>query len=80
MTEAREQLVVGGTVAALSAADALAAAGRPVRLLMPRKGVGGGFLPMARGGVPLELGMRVQCENGWAVVRYFPPEGGQSRT
>ena len=57
MTDAR--LVVGGTVAALAAADALAAAGRPVRLLLPQRGVGGGFLPLERGGRRLELGMRV---------------------
>ncbi|SHF76752.1 hypothetical protein [Geodermatophilus nigrescens] len=57
MTE--PQLVVGGTVAALATADALAAAGRPVRLLLPRRGVGGGFLPLERDGRRLELGMRV---------------------
>jgi hypothetical protein len=59
MPEAPERLVVGGTIAALCLADALAGAGRPVRLLVPRKGVGGGFLPVQRGEVPLELGMRV---------------------
>jgi hypothetical protein len=53
------QVVVGGTVAALAAADALASRGRPVRLFLPRKGVGGGFTSMARGGHRLELGMRV---------------------
>lgn len=51
--------VLGGTIAALAAADALAAGGRPVRLLLPRKGVGGGFAPVERGGHRLELGMRV---------------------
>lgn len=59
MSEPAEQLVVGGTIAAVCAADALAARGRSVRLLLPRKGVGGGFLPVVRDGVPLELGMRV---------------------
>ncbi|MGY1813841.1 NAD(P)-binding protein [Blastococcus sp. SYSU D00820] len=53
------QLVVGGSVAALVAADALAAAGRPVRLLLPRRGIGGGFGPVERGGYRLELGMRL---------------------
>ncbi|MGY1820328.1 hypothetical protein [Geodermatophilus sp. SYSU D00079] len=53
------QVVVGGTVAALAAADALAARGREVRLFLPRKGVGGGFLPLVREGQSLELGMRV---------------------
>jgi hypothetical protein len=53
------QVVVGGTVAALAAADALAGRGRPVRLLLPRKGVGGGFTALERGGHRLELGMRV---------------------
>ncbi len=52
------QVVVGGSVAALATADALAAAGRPVRLLLPRRGVGSGFLPMERDGRRLELGMR----------------------
>jgi hypothetical protein len=51
------QVVVGGSVAALVAADALAAR-RPVRLLLPRRGVGGGFLPLERDGRRLELGMR----------------------
>jgi hypothetical protein len=53
------QVVVGGTVAALAAADAIAATGRPVRLLIPRTGVGGGFMPVERGGHVLERGMRV---------------------
>lgn len=51
--------VLGGTIAALAAADALAAGGRPVRLLLPRRGVGGGFAPVERDGHRLELGMRV---------------------
>jgi hypothetical protein len=55
----RTQVVVGGTVAALTAADAIAAEGRPVRLYLPRRGVGGGFLPLERGGRRLDLGMRV---------------------
>jgi hypothetical protein len=53
------QVVLGGTVAALAAADALAERGQSVRLLLPRKGVGGGFTALERGGHRLELGMRV---------------------
>jgi hypothetical protein len=53
------QVVVGGSVAALAAADALSARGREVRLLLPRRGVGGGFTAVERGGRRLELGMRV---------------------
>lgn len=53
------QVVVGGTLAALAAADALAASGRLVRLLLPRTGVGGGFMPVERDGRTLERGMRV---------------------
>ena len=49
----------GRAPAALAAADALAARGRQVRLFLPRKGVGGGFTSVARGGYRLELGMRV---------------------
>jgi hypothetical protein len=58
-TDASPQVVVGGTVAALAAADALAGQGRPTRLLLPRRGVGGGFVPVARDGRTLERGMRV---------------------
>ncbi|RBY79619.1 hypothetical protein DQ238_10550 [Geodermatophilus sp. TF02-6] len=53
------QVVVGGTVAALTAADALADRGRPTRLFLPRRGVGGGFVPLVRDGRTLERGMRV---------------------
>ncbi|MPQ98611.1 hypothetical protein GB931_11910 [Modestobacter sp. I12A-02628] len=66
------QVVVGGTVAALVAADALAATGRPVRLSLPRKGVGGGFMPVERDGHVLELGMRV-LELGYEGVGASPP-------
>jgi hypothetical protein len=66
------QVVVGGTLAALAAADALASLGRSVRLLLPRKGVGGGFLPMVREGQPLELGMRV-LELRYEGVGEAPP-------
>lgn len=51
--------VVGGSVAALVAADALAGAGRPVVLYLPERGVGGGFLPVEIAGRRLDLGPRV---------------------
>jgi hypothetical protein len=53
------QVVVGGTMAALIAADAIAAEGRSVRLLLPERGVGGGFAPIRRDGRVLELGVRL---------------------
>jgi hypothetical protein len=56
---AGETVVVGGTWAALVAADALATAGEPVRLLLPHRGVGGGFAPRVVHGRSLELGLRV---------------------
>jgi hypothetical protein len=57
--DARETVVVGGAWAALVAADRLAAAGEPVRLLLPTRGVGGGFASRRVGGRSLELGLRV---------------------
>jgi hypothetical protein len=54
-----ERTVVGGSVAALVAADTLAAAGRPVRLILPDRGVGGGFAAIRREGRTLELGVRL---------------------
>jgi hypothetical protein len=54
-----EQVVVGGTMAALVAADAIAAQGRQVRVLVPERGVGGGFAAMRRDGRTLELGVRL---------------------
>jgi hypothetical protein len=56
---ARPVTVVGGTVAALVAADAAARAGREVELYLPKKGVGGGFSPVKVGGRSLERGIRV---------------------
>ncbi len=50
--------ILGGSIASLVAADELSRAGRPVRLLLPRKGVGGGFAPLAKDGRPLERGLR----------------------
>lgn len=52
-------VVVGGSVAALAAADALAGRGRPVDLFLPERGIGGGFLPLERDGRRLDLGPRV---------------------
>lgn len=52
-------VIVGGQIAGLVAADALARAGRDVRLVLPARGAGGGFLPMERDGRRLELGVRV---------------------
>lgn len=51
-------VVVGGTVAALVAADAAARAGREVVLVLPRRGVGGGFAPLLVDGHRLDRGLR----------------------
>lgn len=56
---AAERVVVGGSIAALVAADALARAGRRVRLLLPERGVGAGFAPLRVDGCVLELGVRL---------------------
>ncbi|MTD45419.1 hypothetical protein GKE82_14265 [Conexibacter sp. W3-3-2] len=50
--------VLGGSVAALVTADALARAGRPVALHLPARGAGGGFVALRRDGRRLELGVR----------------------
>jgi hypothetical protein len=52
-------VVAGGSIAALVAADAALRAGRPVELLVPERGVGGGFLPVTVGGRRLGLGVRL---------------------
>ncbi len=52
-------LVAGGSVAALVAADAAAAAGRRVELMLPARGVGGGFRPLEVAGRRLEVGLRL---------------------
>lgn len=52
-------IVVGGTPAALVAADGLARRGRRVRLLLPERGIGSGFVAPRVDGRVLELGMRV---------------------
>jgi hypothetical protein len=54
-----ERVVVGGSIAALVAADALAGLGEEVRLLLPKRGVGGGFAAIHRNGRVLELGVRL---------------------
>jgi hypothetical protein len=51
--------VVGGCLAALVAADALGRDGAEVELLLPARGVGGGFAPLRREGRELELGVRL---------------------
>lgn len=77
--------VVGGTVAGLVAADALARSGRRVALHLPEKGVGGGFTALHRDGRRLELGVRLLelgYEDDPAVVpplRDFTPGFGGHR-
>ncbi len=51
-------VVAGGSIAALVAADAAARAGVPVELLLPRKGVGGGFVPLVLRDRRLDRGLR----------------------
>ena len=67
-----DAVIVGGSVAALVAADALGAQGRPVRLLLPARGVGGGFAPIRREGRVLELGVRL-LELGFEGAGPAPP-------
>lgn len=78
-----ERTVVGGSVAALVAADSLAAAGRPVRLVLPQRGIGGGFAAIRHDGRTLELGVRLlelSYEDDGAAVppleAYRPGIGG----
>lgn len=54
-----ERVVVGSSIAALVAAERLAARGRRVRLLMPPGPVGGGFGSLHQDGRVLELGVRL---------------------
>ncbi len=56
---AADAVVVGGSVAALVAADALARQERPVTLYLPARGVGSGFLAMPVGERRVELGPRL---------------------
>lgn len=68
----RAHVVWGGSVAALVAADALAERGAAVRLLLPARGVGGGFAAIRRDGRVLELGVRA-LELGYEGVGDPPP-------
>ncbi|MDX8152817.1 class I SAM-dependent methyltransferase [Patulibacter brassicae] len=70
--EGRRRDIVGGTLAALVAADAAASRGESVRLLLPRQGVGGGFAPIRRDGHVLELGVRL-LELGFEGAPAEPP-------
>lgn len=65
-------LVVGGSLAALVAADAAASRGRAVRLLLPARGVGGSFAPLVVRGRRLALGMRL-LELGYEGAAYSSP-------
>lgn len=56
---ARPLVVAGGSIAALVAADARLRRGGPVELLLPRRGVGGGFAPLEVAGRRLGLGVRL---------------------
>jgi phytoene dehydrogenase-like protein len=73
-----ERLVVGGSIAALVAADALASAGEPVRLLVGERGLGGGFAPIRRDGRLLELGVRL-LELAYEGLETPPPALGDYR-
>jgi len=66
------RVVVGGTPAALVCADALGAAGVPVRWLAPERGVGRGFAPIPRDGRTLQLGVRL-LELGYEDDPVPPP-------
>lgn len=54
----RPVVVIGSTVAAFSAADAVARHGRAVTLYAPRRGHGAGFVPLFHNGYQLPLGFR----------------------
>lgn len=73
-----ERVVVGGSIAALVAADTLSARGERVRLLLPERGVGGGFAPIRRDGRVLELGVRL-LELAYEGVSSTPPPLGDYR-
>ena len=59
MSATAPQVVVGGSIASLVAADQLARQGRAVELHLPERGVGGGFAPLRVDGRRLELGARL---------------------
>lgn len=67
-----DAVVVGGSLAGLVAADALGAQGRPVQLLLPARGVGGGFAAIRDGDRVLELGVRL-LELGFEGAGDPPP-------
>jgi hypothetical protein len=67
--------VVGGSVAALVAADAASRRGREVLLLVPGGRMGGGFLPLQRDGRSLDLGPRI-IELGYDGPIPVPPALG----
>jgi hypothetical protein len=69
---AAPRVVVGGTPAALVCADALGAAGMPVRWLAPERGIGRGFAPIPRDGRALQLGVRL-LELGYEDDPTTPP-------
>ncbi|MCK9250949.1 MAG: NAD(P)-binding protein [Solirubrobacteraceae bacterium] len=84
--ESGERVVVGGGIAALVAADAIAATDRPVRLLLPARGVGGGFAAIRRDGHVLELGVRLlelefddPTDPPPPLTEYRPDVGGHRR-
>jgi hypothetical protein len=67
-------VVSGGTYAALVTAWAAVRAGRPVRLLLPERGVGSGFAPLRVGGHDLELGVRLlELDYGDDPAAEVPP-------
>ncbi len=69
-------MVVGGSIAALVAADRLAAAGDRVDLHLPERGLGGGFLPLSVKGRRLELGARLVELSYDDEPKAPPPFGG----
>ncbi len=77
-------VVAGGSIAALAAADAAARAGREVELLLPARGVGGGFRPLEAAGRRLPVGVRlleIDREDAGApppLERYRPGPSGHA--
>ncbi len=51
--------IVGGSLAALASVERLAHHGVPVRWCRPRRGVGGGFVPLVVDGHVLDVGARL---------------------
>jgi hypothetical protein len=67
-------VIAGGGIAALVAADAAASAALDVELLLPHKGVGGGFAPLLLDGRRLDRGLRA-LELRYEGVDDPPPLG-----